>query len=127
MTTPTPSAEADLILILRQQAAEIAQEGHCGWGNTMLAAADLLQSLQAQSQWVSVSFEHWELPAIGQPVLLCIGGVVQNETFTLDQGDDGFGGGEYFWSRDDLDECPAVAEGQSWMPLPSPPTGASQS
>lgn len=33
----------DIIKQLRQQAEEIAKEGHAGWGNTMLEAADRLE------------------------------------------------------------------------------------
>ena len=35
----------DLINLLNQQAEEIAKEGHNGWGNTMLLAAEHLAKL----------------------------------------------------------------------------------
>ena len=34
----------DLIKLLKKQAAEIAKEGHNGWGNTMLEAANRLDT-----------------------------------------------------------------------------------
>lgn len=39
---------SELINTLREQAAEIAKEGHNGWGNTMTAAADELSRLRAR-------------------------------------------------------------------------------
>ena len=62
-----------------------------------------------------------EWPAIGERVILFANGVVQEDIYEFDCGDDGFGGGEYFWGRDDVDECPKVESGQFWMRLPSPP------
>lgn len=47
-----------------------------------------------------------EWPAIGEKVILFANGVVQEDIYEFDQGDDGFGGGEHFWGRDDIDECP---------------------
>lgn len=38
----------NLIDMLRQQADEIAREGHAGWGNTMQAAADRIEWLEAE-------------------------------------------------------------------------------
>ena len=67
--------------------------------------------------WRSV--ERDGLPAIGTRAIVCIGGVVQNEAFELDQGDSDFGAGELFWGRDDLDECPEVNGDDLWMPWPS--------
>lgn len=45
-TTRTTEGNYVLTLItqLRAQAAEIAAEGHDGWGNTMLWAADVLEA-----------------------------------------------------------------------------------
>lgn len=40
--TPT-----DLVKNLRQQAQEIADENHAGWGNTMQMAADQIERLEA--------------------------------------------------------------------------------
>ena len=37
----------DIIKRLRQQAEEIAKEGHAGWSNTMLEAADRLERKDA--------------------------------------------------------------------------------
>lgn len=60
--------------------------------------------------------EHW--PRTGDKYLVKINGVLQEEIFEFDQGDDGFGGGEYFWSRDDADECPPFnPETDKWLPL----------
>jgi hypothetical protein len=69
--------------------------------------------------WIDVKNE---LPAVGQRVLLEINGIVQNEIFIFDSADVGdYSTPEYFWSRDDIDECPKVEDGQHWMPLPEPP------
>lgn len=35
----------EIITLLRKQALEIASDGHYGWGNTMILAADRLQTL----------------------------------------------------------------------------------
>lgn len=47
---------------------------------------------------------------IGQKIDLYSNGVVQDEVYWLDQGDNGDSIGEYFWdcNNPDLDECPAV-------------------
>lgn len=69
--------------------------------------------------WVDVNDE---LPAIGQRVILFSNGVVQNEIFTFDAADTSdYSPPEYFWSRDDLDECPSIENGQKWIPLPKAP------
>lgn len=44
----------DIVKLLREQAAEIAAEGHLGWGNTMLEAAREIESLQSQAAQHSV-------------------------------------------------------------------------
>ena len=59
-------------------------------------------------------------PRIGEKYLIRIGPdlVMQHEVFEFDQGDDGNGGGEFFWGRDDIDECPAFdSENDEWLPL----------
>lgn len=57
-------------------------------------------------------------PRIGHLYLVRIKGLLQHEVFEFDQGDDGVGGGEYFWSREDCDECPAFdPEGDEWLSL----------
>lgn len=38
----------NLIETLRNQAVEIAKEGHSGWGNTMSCAADAIEKLDAE-------------------------------------------------------------------------------
>ena len=38
----------NLIETLRNQAVEIAKEGHAGWGNTMSCAADEIEKLDAE-------------------------------------------------------------------------------
>lgn len=53
-------------------------------------------------------------PRIGQVCLVCFNGVVQNETYTYDGGDEC----QPFWARDELDRCPEVEDSDSWMPLP---------
>ena len=37
----------DIINQLREQAEEIAHEGHNGWGNTMLVAADIIEKFRS--------------------------------------------------------------------------------
>lgn len=68
---------------------------------------------QAESPWHVITNENWNIPKLGQRVILFSNGVIQNDSYTLDQGDDG-----YFWSRDDVDECPEVKAGDAWMPWP---------
>ncbi|MEW8048916.1 MAG: DUF551 domain-containing protein [Candidatus Thiodiazotropha sp.] len=71
------------------------------------------------SEWISVEDG---LPAIGETVILFANGVVQKETFEFDAADTSdYAPAEYFWRRDDLDECPGVQPGQKWIPLPEPP------
>jgi len=67
--------------------------------------------------WNIITYENWNIPKLGQKVILFSNGVVQDESYTLDRGDDG-----YFWGREDLDECPEVKEGDAWIPWPSGPT-----
>lgn len=62
-------------------------------------------------------FDGDNFPRIGEKVILKLRGVVQHETYELDQGDDGLGGGEYFWTRDDIDQCPAFSDQDEWIPL----------
>lgn len=57
-------------------------------------------------------------PKIGQVCLVCFNGVVQNETYVYDGGDEC----QPFWARDELDRCPEVEDSDLWMPLPSYPT-----
>lgn len=38
----------NLIETLRNQAVEIAKEGHAGWGNTMSCAADAIEKLDVE-------------------------------------------------------------------------------
>lgn len=69
---------------------------------------------QAESPWQVITNENWNIPKLGQRVILFSNGAIQNDSYTLDRGDDG-----YFWSRDDVDECPEVKAGDAWMPWPS--------
>ena len=69
------------------------------------------------STWVDIDVER---PAIGQKVILFAKGVVQEEIYMLDMDGDDYSD-EYFWSRDELEECPLVKSGQMWMPLPKAP------
>jgi hypothetical protein len=41
----------ELVGLLRQQALEIANEGHNGWGNTMEEAADALERERRRTDW----------------------------------------------------------------------------
>lgn len=79
--------------------------------------------------WNVVTNENWNIPKLGQRVILFSNGVVQNESYTLDQVDGELGCGYYFWNRDDLDECPEVKAGDMWMPWPesSAPSNSQQS
>lgn len=57
-------------------------------------------------------------PRIGETYLVRLNGVLQKETFEFDQSDDGIGGGEYFWSRPDCDECPTFdPERDEWLAI----------
>ena len=59
---------------------------------------------------------HW--PHIGGKYLIKLNGVLQHEIYEFDQADDGCGGGEYFWDRDDLDEAaPFDPENDAWIPI----------
>lgn len=60
--------------------------------------------------------EHW--PHIGGKYLIKLNGVLQHEIYEFDQADDGCGGGEYFWDREDLDEAaPFDPEKDEWLPI----------
>ena len=66
----------------------------------------------------SASGEFW--PVIGEKYLICIGPdlTLQHEIYEFDQDDNDIGGGEYFWSRDDIDECPVFdVERDLWIAL----------
>lgn len=69
------------------------------------------------SHWKSAkNGQHW--PHIGAKYLIKMKGVLQHEIYEFDQADDGFGGGEYFWDRDDLDEAaPFDPENDEWLPI----------
>ncbi|MGI9573863.1 hypothetical protein ACRYJU_07225 [Alloalcanivorax xenomutans] len=58
-------------------------------------------------------------PKQGALYLIKLNGVLQHEVYEFDQADDGgFGGGQHFWSREDLDECPPFdPERDEWLPL----------
>ena len=72
------------------------------------------------SEWIRVEDE---CPAIGQKVILFSNGVVQEDIYMFDGGDvSDYSPPEYFWSREDLDDCPLISPDDRWMPLPSPPT-----
>lgn len=47
----------EVIEALRKQAGEIAKEGHFGWGNTMTAAADALDTLLAERDRLKTALE----------------------------------------------------------------------
>jgi hypothetical protein len=48
MTSQQDMKTSELIETLNAQAKEIADKGLCGWGNTMLASAELLQHRQQE-------------------------------------------------------------------------------
>ena len=58
-------------------------------------------------------------PTLGEKYIVRLNGVLQEDIYAFDQGDDGaYGMGEYFWYRDDLDECPLFdSENDEWLPL----------
>lgn len=47
----------DIVELLKQQAQEIAKEGHDGWGNTMTWAAEEIEKLRAAQQSVQPTDE----------------------------------------------------------------------
>jgi hypothetical protein len=84
--------------------------------DAMIAAAP---EYPADTGWISVDER---LPSIGQIVDLCINGIVQNETYSLDEGDTSdYAPSVYFWSRDDIDEGIDIESGQYWKDRPLPP------
>lgn len=71
------------------------------------------------TEWISVKDK---IPNIGQKVILCLKGVVQEEIYAFDQSDSASGMSFLsYWSRDDIDECPIMLQSDLWMPLPEPP------
>ena len=64
--------------------------------------------------WIRVEDQR---PHIGEKCLIWIDGVVQHEVYEYDESDDC----PAYWSKDDIDECPFVKDGQFWMPLPEAP------
>jgi len=72
-----------------------------------------------ENPWVSVEDK---CPAIGQKVILYSNGVVQEEIYIFDSGDTSdYAPQEYFWGRDDIEDCPLVKNSDCWMPLPNKP------
>lgn len=69
------------------------------------------------SNWkTSKHGQHW--PHIGGKYLIKLNGVLQHEIYEFDQGDDGMGGGGYFWDREDLDEAaPFDDANDEWLPI----------
>jgi hypothetical protein len=58
-------------------------------------------------------------PRTGETYLICINGIAQKETWIFDRDDSDFGGGDYFWYREDCDDCPLFdSENDLWMPIP---------
>lgn len=118
--------------ILREDAENI-REGHTLGGDwqsedkakadhdEMVAVAEQLDALQGSAAvpegWrTAKNGGHW--PHIGGKYLIKLNGVLQHEIYEFDQADDGCGGGEYFWDRDDLDEAaPFDPENDSWLPI----------
>ena len=52
----------EVIEALRKQAAEIDREGHMGWGNTMVAAAEALEALLAERDALKKDAERYRWP-----------------------------------------------------------------
>jgi hypothetical protein len=74
--------------------------------------------LETQTQWVTITNENWDIPDLGQPVLICINGIVQEYVYRLDQVDNDHGCGEHYWDCEGVGTCPSVEDGDKWMPLP---------
>jgi len=71
--------------------------------------------------WVTITNEEWNIPKIGQRVIVCIDGVVQNVPVKIDCTDPDIGCCKYYWDHKDFDESPFVKAGDSWMPWPTKP------
>jgi len=72
-------------------------------------------------KWVTITNEEWNIPKIGQRVIVCIDGVVQNVPVKIDCTDPDIGCCKYYWDHKDFDESPFVKAGDSWMPWPTKP------
>lgn len=100
---------ANLAMMLHQRGAEpsvLTQSAHIADARKVVA-----------SNWKTAKHgQHW--PHIGGKYLIKLNGVLQHEIYEFDQGDDGMGGGEYFWDREDLDEAaPFDHANDEWLPI----------
>jgi hypothetical protein len=77
----------------------------------------MIHNLEIDMEWISVKDR---LPSIGEAVIL-FNGVVQKETYFIEETDFGDYGVELFWTRDDLDCDVEIKDDQMWMPLPESP------
>lgn len=93
----------------------------CLDGNTALYAAPVPAMQIQDDNWTTITKEEWNIPKLGQRVIVCIDGVVQTVPVTLDCTDSDFGLGQYYWDHDDFEESPFVKAGDSWMPWPTKP------
>lgn len=55
----------DIVPFLIRQAEEIATEGHNGWGNTMIMAAEEIERLRARNKRLEEALENFNPNIIG--------------------------------------------------------------
>lgn len=72
----------DLILLLRKQADEIASEGHNGWGNLDLMAADEIDRLRAELAECIVALEKIANPISAMKRALPVGATLNGAMAT---------------------------------------------
>ena len=106
---------------LENRIAELEAQTPSALKEKLRSAEQYIAELEAQTQWVTITNEYWNIPNLGQPVLICIDGIVQEYVYRLDQVDNDYGGGEHYWDREDVDDCPSVKDGDKWMLLPKAP------
>lgn len=106
---------------LKQRIAGLEAQTPSALKEKLRSAEKYITELEAQTQWQVITEENWDVPRVGQPVILCLNNIVQNEIFTLYLQEGGFSGGKLFWYRDDLDESLPVKVSDKWMPLPKAP------
>ena len=74
----------DTKALLRQQAEEIADAGHCGWGNTMLLAADEIERLNDILQTIEMWSKLYPLDIFPEPNFKLAAEVLEKNGMTLD-------------------------------------------
>lgn len=118
---------AVLIDIAQLGFSEIQEPEHDEIFNQIKSAETFLQAAPVPAMpiqddnWVTITNEEWNIPKLGQRVIVCIDGVVQNVPVKLDCTDPDIGLSKYYWDHKDFDESPFVKAGDSWMPWPTKP------